>query len=67
MHQPIDSVLRRIRDEFVEMPGLSLTESQAARLWQIPAAEATSVLRVLVDAQFLTRSGSGRYCRLSAV
>ena len=66
MPETID-VLRRIRDEFVEMPGLSLTESQAARLWQIPADQAESVLRVLVDAQFLTRSGTGRYCRLSAV
>lgn len=67
MHEPIDPLLRRIRDEFVEMPGLSLTERQAARLWQVPAADAGSILRALVDTRFLTRSGSGRYCRASAV
>jgi hypothetical protein len=49
------------------MPGLSLTERQAARLWQVPAAEAATALAALVDARFLARSGSGRYVRPSAV
>ena len=67
MEDTADTLVRRIRDEFVEMPGLSLTESQAARLWHMPSDETQSVLRVLVDAHFLTRNSSGRYCRLSAV
>ena len=29
----ITSLLRRIRSEFIEMPGLRLTPAQAARLW----------------------------------
>lgn len=67
MHQAIDHLVRLVRSEFAEMPGLSLTEGQAARLWQIPPAEAAQALHHLVDARYLARSGSGRYCRSSAV
>ena len=67
MHDSIDSLLCRIRAEFVEMPGLTLTERQAARLWQMTHDDAQNVLHALVDAHFLTRSDSGRYCRQSVV
>lgn len=67
MHQTIDRLVRLVRSEFAEMPGLSLTEGQAARLWQVPPAEAAQALHRLVDSHFLARSGSGRYCRSSAV
>ena len=67
MHDATDVLLCRIRNEFVEMPGLSLTETQASRLWQVPPADAKTLLRRLVDTHFLARNGSGRYCRLSSV
>lgn len=62
-----DRLVTLVRSEFAEMPGLSLTEHQAARLWQAPAADVSSALDRLVADRFLTRSGSGRYCRMSVV
>jgi hypothetical protein len=67
MHNSLDTLLRRVRDEFVEMPGLSLTEGQAARLWQVDPMTTADLLRRLVEARFLARTGAGHYRRLSAV
>jgi DNA-binding IclR family transcriptional regulator len=67
MHNSLDTLLRRVRDEFVEMPGLSLTEGQAARLWQVDPTTTADLLRRLVEARFLARTGAGHYRRLSAV
>ena len=67
MHNTLDTLLRRVRDEFVEMPGLSLTEGQASRLWQVDPITAADLLRRLVEAGFLARTGAGHYRRLSAV
>jgi hypothetical protein len=61
-----DRLLHRVKSEFVEMPGLSLTEAQAARMWQLPQDEAARLLHRLVDARFLVRERD-RYCRLSVV
>jgi hypothetical protein len=67
MHTSLDSLLRRVRDEFVEMPGLSLTEGQASRLWQVDPMTAATLLRQLVEARFLARTGAGLYRRMSVV
>lgn len=67
MHTSLDGLLRRVRSEFVEMPGLSLTEGQASRLWQLDLATAADLLRQLVDARFLARTGAGHYRRRSVV
>lgn len=67
MHLTLDRLAALVRSEFAEMPGLALTERQAARLWQVPPDEAAQVLRQLVDTHFLAVSGAGRYCRSSAV
>ena len=67
MHNSPDSLLRRVRDEFAEMPGLSLTERQASRLWQIDPKTVADLLRQLVEARFLARTGGGHYRRMSAV
>lgn len=45
--------VRRIRAEFLEMPGLRLTAAQAARRWAFDAAFCNEVLASLVDAHFL--------------
>ncbi len=39
-----DEVLRRVQCEFMEMPGLRLTESQARRLWGLDAASCDALL-----------------------
>jgi len=50
----LTDAVRRIRAEFLEMPGLRLTAAQAARLWAFDAAFCNEVLASLVDAHFLT-------------
>jgi len=45
--------LERIRDEYVEMPGLALTLPQAIRLWGLTARRAVELLTALVDSGFL--------------
>jgi hypothetical protein len=55
--------LSRIRAEYLEMPGLSLTLVQAARLWGCDCAIVEPLLRSLVDGGFLWRTDRGRYVR----
>ena len=47
--------LQRVRAEFNEMPGMSLTIDQAARLWALDLASCTAVLTALEEARFLVR------------
>ena len=48
--------VRRVRGEFLEMPGLRLTSAQAARFWVFDAMFCNEVLASLVDARFLVCS-----------
>ena len=58
-----DEALRRARAEFLEMPGLQLTEAQAARLWCFDIALCRAVLAALVDAHFLVRTRNASFAR----
>ena len=60
----IDDVLQRIQGEFVEMPGLRLTASQAQRLWGLEREVCTALLGALVDARFLQQTRDGAFVRL---
>jgi hypothetical protein len=53
----------RIRAEYEEMPGLTLTLGQAARLWNRDARELERLLKALVSEGFLVRSAQGVYLR----
>ena len=55
------AMLRRIRGEFREMPGLKLTIAQAARLWHLDPASCTALLDALVVDGLLKRKGDGVY------
>ena len=57
-------VLRRVQGEFLEMPGLRLTQPQARRLWGIDDALCNALLGALVDAKFLFRTRSGSFMRV---
>ena len=57
-------LLRRVRSEFIEMPGLRLRIDQAQRLWNLDRALCESILRTLVDAKFLGRVDDDLYARL---
>lgn len=56
-----DALLRRIRGEFLEMPGLRLTSSQASRLWNLDARTAQTALNLLVLGGFLRQTEDGQY------
>lgn len=58
-------ILDRIRGEFREMPGLSLTLEQARRLWSLDAPTCSEALSYLAEAGFLCRKPNGTYARLS--
>ena len=59
-----EDVLRRVQGEFLEMPGLRLTEAQARRLWGLDAASCSALLGALVDANFLFRTRDGAFMRV---
>jgi hypothetical protein len=59
-----EDVLRRVQGEFLEMPGLRLTEAQARRLWGLDAASCGALLGTLVDAKFLFRTRDGAFMRI---
>jgi hypothetical protein len=61
----VDPLLRKIWNEYVEMPGLRLTLEQAQRLWALDARSCTSLLDRLVEARFLVHGADGMYGRLS--
>jgi LPS sulfotransferase NodH len=56
-------LLRRIWNEYVEMPGLRLTRQQAQRLWAVEADVCASLLESLVEVKFLMRGADGKYAR----
>jgi hypothetical protein len=62
---PHDTMLKRIRSEYLEMPGLRLTLEQAQRLCGVERALCKVVLDALVDDKFLCVKSDGAYARLS--
>jgi len=55
--------LRRAQAEFLEMPGLQLTEAQAARRWSFDSALCSAVLSALVESRFLIRTRNASFSR----
>jgi hypothetical protein len=52
-----------VRAEYLEMPGLSLTEVQAGRLWNLSLDTAEALLEELERVRFLRRTNKGTYVR----
>jgi hypothetical protein len=59
--RPANDLLQRIQGEFLEMPGLRLTEPQARRLWNLDASLCSTVVSVLLDGGFLFKTGDGSF------
>jgi hypothetical protein len=57
------ALLVRVQSEYLEMPGLNLTEPQARRLWGLDGNTCAVVLATLIKRGFLRRSASGTYVR----
>ena len=58
-----EAVLRRVRSEFVEMPGLRVTPAQATRLWGLEGEACQKVIKALIDASFLRWTPAGAVTR----
>jgi hypothetical protein len=58
-----DDLVERVRAEFIEQPGLRLTEAQAVRLWHLDQPTCARVLEALTEGSFLRCGTDGRYIR----
>ena len=59
----MSAILTSVRSEYLEMPGLKLTEAQAQRLWALDRNTCRAVLATLVERGFLKQSANGHYVR----
>jgi hypothetical protein len=57
----ISDALRRVKGEYLEMPGLRLTPAQAQRLWGLDRESCHALLGALVDAKFLYKTREGAF------
>jgi hypothetical protein len=57
----VESLTVRVRAEYREMPGLSLTTAQASRLWGVDHSVCEQVLRSLVADGALYHTSRGAY------
>ena len=62
----IGDILVRVQGEYREMPGLSLTVHQAARLWGLDCDTCELVLTTLIERRVLARGLNGAYIRRSS-
>ena len=60
-----EAVLKRIRAEYLEMPGMRLTARQMERLCGVEQSLCGQVLKTLVDEKFLCVKSDGAYARLT--
>ena len=57
------TLVDRIRAEYAEMPGLSITLPQAQRLWAVDRATCEEILSRLTSRGELRRTTKGRFVR----
>ena len=58
----IAALVERVRGEFLNIPGLCLTEAQACRFWNMEPLVCAAILRAFVDTGFLVKTRAGMYC-----
>ena len=61
----IPDLIRRVRAEYLEMPGLRLKAEQVQRLCGVERTICQLVLDSLVDAKFLSMKPDGHYARFT--
>jgi hypothetical protein len=54
-------LLRLVRAEYREMPGLRLTQRQAQRLWNLDSTTCETILETLESTRFLRRTSNDSY------
>ena len=62
----LDGIVGRVRQEFLDMPGLRLTPEQAGRLWGLERDICQAVIDQLVASAFLCWTRAGAVMRLDA-
>ena len=62
-----EAILRHVRAEFLEMPGLKLTIAQAQRLWGIDRATCETLIEELLACRFLARTRDGSFMLRAAM
>ena len=55
----------RLRNEFLEMPGLRISVLQVARMLGLRSEHAAAILETLTSERFLTQTAAGLYHRAS--
>jgi hypothetical protein len=55
--------VQRVKAEFLEMPGLTLTVAQASRLWSFETTFCMAVLVALEESRFLVRTRHSAFAR----
>jgi DNA-binding IclR family transcriptional regulator len=58
---PIEQDALRVRNEFLEMPGLTVSVPQVARLFGLRSEHAGAILETLEREHFLAHSANGAY------
>lgn len=58
-----ESLVRAIREEFVEMPCMRLTRAQFRRLWNLSPAHSEQLVGGLIASGFLSEDTEGRIGR----
>lgn len=59
----LTALIARVRSEYLEMPGLSLTPQQVCRLGQLDCDTCDVVLQALVSTRFLRLTKNGMFVR----
>jgi hypothetical protein len=62
----LDGLVRRVQQEFLEMPGLRLTPEQAGRLWGLEREACRAVIDRLGASSFLCWTRAGAVTRLES-
>lgn len=57
----LDDLIVRVRGEYREMPGLSLTVPQAQKLWGLEQTTCERLFDRLVEANFVRETRHGRF------
>jgi hypothetical protein len=63
--KPVVEWTERVRSEYLEMPGLTLTRSQMCRFWILDSSLCDAVVDGLVASGFLCRRPNNTYARVT--
>ena len=63
MSPAVFELVKLVRGEYLDVPGLDLSRGQLQALWNLDAPTCEHVIGSLVDSRFLSRTPAGTYVR----